>query len=709
MIKNVNNFSFKSFKNFIGPPPGSEFKQKNILFGYNGQGKSALSIGIMQEFLKDPDQTLENLRFFNKKYVEDNMLLDPDDKSVIRGVKVNFGARNVSIEKEIAELRGRLHDTRVLEDEISKLKIDTREEIDRIHTQRKGKSNIKKKVTGLDISEVVELYEKDIAEAKKIEPDGSILSGIVGDDSFEKQKSLVDSIIIGPIENILESDICQLEKLFSQTYKDIDIPSAQVIKWLNEGLAMHSEGDRCKFCGGALDYNAISSKVLSYNENLKQRAMVELSIVKGKIQKISDQLGDLIDRKENIIASLGMDNLAEEFKDLKEQQDFLYTQICLIEMKIDDMGISSLLNLERLKIFTTQLTAYVNIKNAKRKKLEEISERIINQSTLVKGAIGLAIKESSLISKNIEDIEQMETSFKTFMKENGEVHNKISQLQNQKSTTSAFAEHINSILESIGLNLRLSQLGDDYLMQHSEMDIQLSIEDISEGEQNLLSLLFFYYELFSDKNQKDFKKAIKLIIIDDPISSVDGINRMYVLEMIKEVLKLKDPQIFIFTHSWEDFCNLIYNKYDTKNTPFRFYEIRKNGSKSSLSTTKSNNTPYKHLFKEIYQFSEKENSSQLSDCEMYHYPNVMRKILEEFLEFKLGGCLPTASNKTRIEDALLKENNTRNRMKIGLLLDVCNILSHKASKCPLEIHQSAKFLMKCIQEVDKQHFNSMIA
>lgn len=45
-------------KNYSGPD--KEFKQKNIIFGYNGRGKSSLARGIIQEFLKDNENKESN-------------------------------------------------------------------------------------------------------------------------------------------------------------------------------------------------------------------------------------------------------------------------------------------------------------------------------------------------------------------------------------------------------------------------------------------------------------------------------------------------------------------------------------------------------------------------------------------------------------------------------------------------------------------------
>ena len=52
MIVKINNFTYKSFVGYSNPND-LLFRAKNILFGYNGKGKSSVAIGIKNEFLKD--------------------------------------------------------------------------------------------------------------------------------------------------------------------------------------------------------------------------------------------------------------------------------------------------------------------------------------------------------------------------------------------------------------------------------------------------------------------------------------------------------------------------------------------------------------------------------------------------------------------------------------------------------------------------------
>lgn len=94
MIETISDYSFKSFKNYSGPSNEEKFKQKNIFFGYNGKGKTALSKGILEEIEKKYDASTDNYRFFNKNYINDSLLLE--NNTNLKGVVANFG-RKMSI------------------------------------------------------------------------------------------------------------------------------------------------------------------------------------------------------------------------------------------------------------------------------------------------------------------------------------------------------------------------------------------------------------------------------------------------------------------------------------------------------------------------------------------------------------------------------------------------------------------------------------
>ncbi len=102
----------------------------------------------------------------------------------------------------------------------------------------------------------------------------------------------------------------------------------------------------------------------------------------------------------------------------------------------------------------------------------------------------------------------------------------------------------------------------------------------------------------------------------------------------------------------------------------------------------------------------KENLNKIEKLKMSK--SNTKDFAEHILEFKVKNSLPTYSNFNNIKLVLCGNNPSRNdELAIGTLLNVCNILSHKASRNPDEILKAAKFLMKKIKNVDELHFNTM--
>ncbi|HFD7625523.1 TPA: hypothetical protein ACF50J_002795, partial [Staphylococcus aureus] len=144
-----------------------------------------------------------------------------------------------------------------------------------------------------------------------------------------------------------------------------------------------------------------------------------------------------------------------------------------------------------------------------------------------------------------------------------------------------------------------------------------------------------------------------------------------------------------------------------------FYEIRKNYKGASfLEKIEKTKTPYKKLFQEIYELSrKKEELIKNEDCYYYHTINSIRRVFEEFLSFKLkNNKLPQKSNQPEIEEVYRimtqKEMSGRKKRDLGAFLTNINILSHQPYRA-IDVINSAKFLMKYIEDVDKVHFNAM--
>ena len=723
MIVKLNNFTYKSFVGYTNPND-LLFREKNIFFGYNGKGKSSLAIGIKEEFLKDPIKKTENYRLFDRDYISNSLLLE-NSEGKIKGVEASFGKGSVDIENKIKELEKQIvskDEIESIDSNIDKLRKGIRKEIDSIHDRRKGEANIQKKPKEESIERVIELYRKDYTDAKKIEKDDEKLIKINGDNSIEKQISQNENLKTLTFSKIPTTFIEEIKLIFKETFgDDISIPEYEVVQWIESGLKIHKEGDNCKFCSGKLDYSDVKLKINQYKENKRHKATEKLKQFKEQLQ---NQLSNVeLFEKESKTYTTNLGNAVEQyFKAITSKKNEVEILITSSQSKIDEIESGVDFDFEKLANISDIIEGSItSINKLKNDQLSELRKKQNNLTSLVKGAIGLEIAKSNIIKEKLKDIKVKEGELKIKRDGNKIKQQEIQNLKQQKSLTKDFADYVSQILTDINISLKVTLDTDNhnYIIKCSNEDVALTIKDISEGEKNLLALLFFYYELFSDNNQKQIKTEIEFILVDDPISSMDDSNKFYILELMKNILEKSNQQVFILTHSWEDFCNLSYGKkawedktdkngVETK-SKYATFEIRKNNGKSELSKLNNIEKPYKYLFKEIYNFSQKHEGQATTECEIYHYPNVIRRVFEEWYNFKTGeGLNLTSAQLGRLANDF-KITDDKNKTELGVLLKVCNILSHSinVSKNPQEIHQASKCLMKLIESADSLHFNKM--
>jgi len=716
MIEKVIQLSKKSFKNYDGPT--EKFKQKNVIFGYNGRGKSSLAFGLKDNYLKDATSRKDGLRFFDQEnYVNGTLILnnpETGEKDKIRGVIAHFGEKDVENEEKIKQLKEKLVDTVPLSETLDVLMSDTRKMIETIHDRRKGTANIQKRDKNMILEDVIRLYSEDLEKANRIEADHSELSKIEGDNILGEKIELIKTVDLEIFDKITDQELTDAEKIFEKSFENIDIPASEVVDWINKGVEIHNEDDECKFCGGNFTLSDIKERVREYNANEKQKATKSLQALESKFAELQNINNRNLGKQASILSSLEHDDQVEAgFLEIQKASVVISNVRNVLHQKIrniDDIKIEFSNPSEDLQKLNNTIESLFSVKSRQLKKLENQN---INKDTLVKGAIGLEIINDKNIQSKLDEIKSKKSEINLAKNSNNKFNDQIQILKQSESATADFANYISEILVNLNIHLKLSVSDDDknYIIQHTKTKDILTITDISEGERNLLALLFFYYELFDDNVQNNLKDTVEIIIVDDPISSVDDINKMYIIELMKQILALSTPQVFIMTHCWDDYTNICYGLYDNNNTVNGLFEIKKDASGNSIITKASSNiSPYHHNFIEVYDFSQKPDTTGLDDCDIYHMPNITRQVLEGFLRFKIRKSSPTKSNEQEIARVLFDKEWTEitdaDKTKLGQLLLVVNVNSHSGLRNPDEVLQSAKFLMSRIKIVDSRHFNT---
>ncbi len=706
MIKTINQFSYKSFYDYSGPK--SEFKAKNILFGYNGTGKSSLAKGILLEIEKLPYMNEFKYRFFNKDYINDHLSLE--NSSILKGVVANFGKESIDIENEIKEKQDQIVDLFSYQQEMENIHNDINKKITQVFVAKKGKSKVQlKKYKTLD--ELMKAYKVDYIAAMRLVNSEAELENVQDVSYYEKELTNLQNSKLVAFDLLTIQEIETMNKIMMQDYDNQDIPTSKILNWLKEGISIHQEehAQTCKFCGSPLHLESIEEKVNAYLNDRKQQDLLTLDKYYHKLLAMIESINAI--KENNFLFNYLTGNKTDiSFKLLLAQIESLKPFIEKVENKLMHFNVATYLASDDLMTIMQNIDQIMRkIFSLKEEKAKELREYMNKINILIKGSIASAILNDTLLQNEIEQYRKLSSNYTLLEQQNKAIEEAILSLKNQKYPTYDFANFINQVLKNIHFDFYLDIEERNYIIKHTNKDTVLSLQDLSEGEKNILALLFFYYELFNDAEQKEFKKEIQYIIIDDPLTCIDYMNKVYLIELLKKVLSLNEPQVFILTHDYDDFLHLVQDKVDDETSPYRFYEVKKENGKSYLNAMNSIESTYVRAFKEMYNYTNKETyiSNNLSD--VLNYPNIMYQILAYFMSFKVNPSSPTLENKDNVKLALCGNHSTmEDEIQITHLLDIINTSSLKTNKDPYQIWISAKYLMNKIKEMDPIHFYSII-
>jgi wobble nucleotide-excising tRNase len=158
---------------------------------------------------------------------------------------------------------------------------------------------------------------------------------------------------------------------------------------------------------------------------------------------------------------------------------------------------------------------------------------------------------------------------------------------------------------------------------------------LSEGERTAIAFTYFIVQL----GDQEFRLADGVVVIDDPVSSLDSSSVYQAFAFLKNAVK-DAKQVFLLTHNFS-FLRLLLNWLENdKKAKKRYYMLichsDANGRQSRIvgldRALIDHPTEYHFLFKILATF---QGDGTIASC--YHIPNVARKVLETFLDFFVPG------------------------------------------------------------------------
>lgn len=171
-------------------------------------------------------------------------------------------------------------------------------------------------------------------------------------------------------------------------------------------------------------------------------------------------------------------------------------------------------------------------------------------------------------------------------------------------------------------------------------------DNLSEGEKNFIAFLYFYH-LVHGSDSADGETREKIVVIDDPVSSMDSGSLFIVSTLVRQMIEICRnnadnrnrtaegnfiKQIFILTHNAYFHREVSYS-YVAKYDYASFYLIRKIGTKSTIKlcddvnpnapTERINVNPVKNSYAALWdEYKEVQSAVPLM--------NVIRRILEYY-------------------------------------------------------------------------------
>ncbi|MFZ5745770.1 MAG: AAA family ATPase [Pseudomonadota bacterium] len=224
---------------------------------------------------------------------------------------------------------------------------------------------------------------------------------------------------------------------------------------------------------------------------------------------------------------------------------------------------------------------------------------------------------------------------------------------------------------------------------------------LSEGEKTAIAFLYFIVQL----GDQDFDLAEGVVVIDDPISSMDSASIYQAFSFLKNAVK-DARQVFVLTHNF-DFLKLLLNWVGHfKKADKAFYMVICTETGASRDAVlkpldpllRDHPTEYCYLFKLLRNFK-----SDGTIVASYHIPNVARKVLETFLEFQRP--------HERSLHAQLEAVDFDPHKKTAIY-KFANDLSHFTGKgfdpaLVAETQKNVAYLLEMIEAVAPQHYESL--
>lgn len=640
----------------------TDLKKVNFFYGANGSGKTTIS-----RVLANPSSYNESkiswendeegdIIVYNHDFVKRNF----NSSSEIPGI-YTLGEGSIEIEKKIEQLRD---DYKKKQDEKKKVLNGISEDSIKEYFEEKKNEcrhfsendcwKLKESVKGTELDEFLsgfrgsksKLFEKIMAEYQKNDSPKWTKEQLI---TYLQQKKRAEVSRMLQIELIKNSELQTIEvnplfreSVIGKSNSTIGklIEKVGNSQWVLNGKKYieKSEG-KCPFCQQQLP-DRFSKMLEDYFDHTYTEKIESIKSLETRYKKESEnflnQISDLLSTREKQYQYLDQKKLQEISE---KAEGLLQSNLMAIAEKINiPSNVVNIRSSSELIVAVNKLIEAANEKIIKYNKSIDEPEEVENISDIF-WRYAVSQNEKSIV-KYFEKQRQLEGECTTLQKEIAKLNSEMKiivfqgrELEKQRVSIRPTIDKINGILKKFGFtNFRLQVSLNESQYRIVRMDGSLANETLSEGETNFITFLYFYF-LLDGSNDVTISPGEKVIVIDDPVSSLDS-NVLYIVStLISDICKnkiLKDStdfsQLLFFTHNVY-FYNEVVSSSPVNKKKASYYIVRKQDNISSIEYHES--SPIKTTYQMMWDMVKKAKED-IKKVDKIALLNVMRRILEYY-------------------------------------------------------------------------------
>ncbi len=661
MIDSISIKNTASFDKNIGVKI-NELKKINFVYGSNGSGKTTISNLVANsteseyqdcQIIWQHNQQLQSL-VYNKKFREQNF-----GNGTIEGVFTLGQATKEEI--ELISLK-QADLSKIKEEGIQKKETLDKQKLASVETEKKFKEKF-----WLDIYKKYENHfkeafkgsmQKETFKSKLISEFANNTSATLSFDElaiksktiFGKAPESISYLKTISFDQILkiENEEIWIKKIIGKSDVDIAtlIQKLNINDWVNQGRSYLQDDNICPFCQNETITKEFREKLDDYFDETFTTSIKQVGKINDDYNLLTANLvNELIQvessEKVNQGTKLNLDTFSAYLKTLSSQftsnKELLKNKVKepsrsveLISTKDQLENIEELLKEANIEI-KKHNDIVDNYATERAGLIKAIWKYITNEFTkdiesYQKTTNGLQAGISSLDKQYNEKI----TAYKTLSKE-------IKKLTNNVTSIEPTVNKINTTLKKFGfLNFEIvpsKSKPNHYQLQRENGESADS--SLSEGEITFITFLYFMQLAKGATNKEEISEE-RILVVDDPISSLDSTILFVVSTLLKGVIEdIKNDvgnikQLILLTHNvyFHKEASFI-NGRESKNNKTNYWILRKNTNISTIQSFGMNNpisTSYELLWQEL---KNKEHNSGVT------IQNTMRRIIENY--FKILG------------------------------------------------------------------------